>query len=308
MQKILNYDVMTAFQFDNGIFWISYQDVCKYYVSIHASWNPNRFTVRKSVHGYWNKITADSNYAHNPEYLLTINHSEATSIWILLNRHISKNETEGLQCVHIYEAKSARRIYWYDENCTEVHKGIYINSPHYLVRLDVPAGQHQYILVVSTYADKDVLSFTLTGYAVVPVSLNAIYESPAEFKYNINGKFTKENAGGCANNESFKINPMYKMEIPEKTMLNVKFEMPNVTHAINIEIHRGGQRVDRYSRNIVDKAFGNKAFRQAFAYHESPIDAGVYTIVPSTFEPGQLGDYIITITSTTKTPIKVTPI
>ncbi|XP_054240663.1 calpain-7 isoform X4 [Indicator indicator] len=50
LQKYLNFDPKTAQKIDNGIFWISWEDLCQYYDVIYLSWNPSLFKESTCIH------------------------------------------------------------------------------------------------------------------------------------------------------------------------------------------------------------------------------------------------------------------
>ncbi|XP_065731825.1 calpain-7 isoform X5 [Phocoena phocoena] len=50
LQKCLNFDPRTAQKIDNGIFWISWDDLCQYYDVIYLSWNPGLFKESTCIH------------------------------------------------------------------------------------------------------------------------------------------------------------------------------------------------------------------------------------------------------------------
>ena len=47
VRKALQYDQMGAMQHDNGIFWIDYDSMLKFYRSIYFNWNPGLFASRQ---------------------------------------------------------------------------------------------------------------------------------------------------------------------------------------------------------------------------------------------------------------------
>lgn len=63
------------------------------------------------------------------------------------------------------------RIY-YEGN--SLIKGMYVNSPHILVRFEVPPGQNEYTIVLSQHVKTKDLHFTLRAYAVCEFDLREI--------------------------------------------------------------------------------------------------------------------------------------
>ena len=47
LKSALNYDPVSAMQFDNGIFWIDYDSMLRYYRGIYFNWNPGLFMYQQ---------------------------------------------------------------------------------------------------------------------------------------------------------------------------------------------------------------------------------------------------------------------
>lgn len=95
----VGYDVGLSEAEDNGIFWMSWDDVLRYLPNIHVSWRPELFQCRTKVHGRWDAKVGfqdDSyNLSENPQYTITLSEEAIRSkaiLWILLSRHVTKQE------------------------------------------------------------------------------------------------------------------------------------------------------------------------------------------------------------------------
>ena len=119
----------------------------------------------------------------------------------------------------LHVAKGNRRVLYRSDPL--VHKGVYRNTPHYLVRLECPQGEQSFALIVSLYDEKGTLPYTLTTYSEEPAGLYRAVECPVveavpeaqpftkSFKY----KWQKETAGGSLNTDNFDNNPMFRLEV-----------------------------------------------------------------------------------------------
>ena len=164
LRKALSYDPERAANKDDGIFWIDWPNIRKYFGTIFLNWNPNLFLFRHDLHDVWpvERGPANDSYTvmHNPQYLIQpIDTTKAkgtkakidTGItWVLLTRHVvNKDLEEGENCdfltLHCYNrngknidngggTSSNNRVFLTDEDA--VYRGIYSNNPHTLVRLD----------------------------------------------------------------------------------------------------------------------------------------------------------------------------
>ncbi|XP_022258439.1 calpain-7-like [Limulus polyphemus] len=50
LQEALKYDPRNAKMFDNGVFWIDYESICRFYDIIYLNWNPNLFKYTFALH------------------------------------------------------------------------------------------------------------------------------------------------------------------------------------------------------------------------------------------------------------------
>jgi calpain-7 len=98
----VGYNPEVAAKHDDGIFWICWRDILKYFQNFHLSWNPSLFKFRATVHGSWPSGQGPSddsfNVGDNPQYLLKLSDAairQKATIWILISRHVTKQEQEG---------------------------------------------------------------------------------------------------------------------------------------------------------------------------------------------------------------------
>jgi calpain-7 len=100
----VGYNAELAAKQDDGIFWICWEDILQYFQNFHLSWNPSLFKFRATMHGRWPKGQgpADDSYnvGDNPQYLLNLSESAISrkaTVWILISRHVTKQEQEGCE-------------------------------------------------------------------------------------------------------------------------------------------------------------------------------------------------------------------
>ncbi|KAF9586258.1 calpain 7 [Lunasporangiospora selenospora] len=180
-------------------------------------------------------------------------------------------------------------------------KGMYVNSPHILVRFEVPPGQNEYTIVLSQHLKTRDLHFTLRAYAICEFEMREIPNKyPIEKK--IDGEWTRETAGGNSYHAGFMNNPQYRLVVPvlpaPQTTTSVLFMMESPKDlASHVQlVNSQGKRISCvWTKDIVAQS---GEYRHGFCYCEAPdLRPGQYTLVVSTFEPGQIGKYKITMQS-----------
>ncbi|RKO84595.1 hypothetical protein BDK51DRAFT_25789 [Blyttiomyces helicus] len=103
-------------------------------------------------------------------------------------------------------------------------------------------------------------------------------------------------AGGSASHPSFLVNPNMRVTIPEGSeglfaMVEGPSEVP-----LNLKVVRGGERVTHIDPKDLIVSSGD--YRHGFCYFDVPdLQHGDYTLVASTFDPGQLGPFLLTVRS-----------
>lgn len=108
LSEEVGYNPMVAAKRDDGIFWICWDDILKYFQNFHLSWTPFLFKFRTQIHGFWHKEQGPNddtfNVSDNPQYILQLSDeaiAKKATVWILISRHVAKQEQEGQEvCIN----------------------------------------------------------------------------------------------------------------------------------------------------------------------------------------------------------------
>lgn len=182
--------------------------------------------------------------------------------------------------------------------------GARINSPHYLCKILVNKDNPvlKYTLVVSQYEKTTTILYSLRAYSTSPFSLRKIVSPYKHKEVDKSGQWTRDTAGGCRNHRtSYHLNPVYQLAFngsakEDDNEVMIELRGPK-DYAIGLEMNTVTV-VNQSSPNYF-KSKDSGTFRSGFIYLRiKSLPVGTYQIVPSTFLPGQVGPFFITVNST----------
>jgi len=315
MKTALKYEPKDAQNFDNGVFWIDYDSLCQFFDVLYMNWNPELFKHTFAMHNMWKAGVGPSKdmytIASNPQYSLELKESPGAGagiVWILLSRHITdiadfKNNKEYITLL-VYTGNGGKKVY-YPYDPPPYIDGIRINSPHYLCKIDLgPGSPSKFTLVVSQYEKTATIYYTIKVYATLPFELKKLVD-PYKHRQEITGKWTAKTAGGCGNyRESYPTNPRYQFTVDRDCHLLVELKGPK-QYQIGFDIvliHNSSSEVDKTSPKFF-KLKQSGPYRSGYVVLTLEVLAGTYDIVPTTFRPGQLSAFFLTVQSSV--PLKL---
>ncbi|XP_063308249.1 calpain-7 [Pelobates fuscus] len=310
LQKYLNFDPRTAQKIDNGIFWITWDDLCQYYDVIYLSWNPGLFKDSTCIQSTWDAkqgpVKDAYSLANNPQYKLEVQCPKGgAAVWILLSRHITDKDdfahNKEFITLIVYNKTDGKKIY-YPADPAPYIDGIRINSPHYLTKMTLTSpGTHTFTLVVSQYEKQNTIHYTLRVYAGCKFTFSKI-PTPYTINRRINGQWKGQSAGGCGNfRDTHKNNPIYQFQMEKAGPLLVELRGPR-QYSVGFEVITVSATGDPGSSGFQKKGSGD--YRCGFCYLElENVPAGIYNVIPTTFLPAQEGPFFLDFNSAI--PVKV---
>ena len=306
LRKALNYEPANyTGAHDNGIFWIDYDSLLRFFQGVYLNWNPSLFAHTTSHHGQWPKRTPiagivrddGANLGRNPQYACTVNVPQGApaAVWILLSRHTVRQDQgkDDFLTVHVFKERGGFRCY-YLEKCWQ--QGVYSNRPHCLVQFDLPPGNHKLTLALAQYKPvPHQVDYTMRVYSMAPFTLRSLPFHMRETK-RLNASWKGITAGGCANYDTVVDNP--------RILLTVESGQP-----ADLQLELSGP--DKFSLGMElmplqpDGGMGggkpiasSGTYRQGFCLLEARgLVPGKYILTPATFEPRQEGDFSVLIGS-----------
>ncbi|XP_045073111.1 calpain-7 [Coregonus clupeaformis] len=307
--KYLNFDPKTAQKFDNGVFWITFEDLCQYYDVIYLSWSPALFRESSCIHSSWDgkqgPVKDAYSLANNPQYQLEVTcPAGGTAVWVLLTRHITDKDdfAQNREFITLVVYKTEGKKVYYPADPPPYIDGIRINSPHYLTKMRLTsAGTHTFTLVVSQYEKQNTINYTLRVYSGCKFSFSKI-PTPFTHTKRINGQWKGLSSGGCGNyKDSYKHNPIYQfnLERPGPMLIELRGSRQ---YSVGFEMVTVSTVVEPGPAGLPKRNSGD--YRCGFCYMEADhVPCWHLHVIPTTFLPKQEGPFFLDFSSAT--PLKV---
>lgn len=314
-------------QMSPGTFWMDLDNVIQHFESIYLNWNPCLFSFRHDLHFSWNLSPPEwgvteprgrfASLSRHPQY--TVIADKGGTVWVVLLRHF-QNAVPADATVEEIEAhrygielgghisliafsSSGRRVMLPDK---AVEKGWFVDSPQTLLKLECEPGEALTLVVTEQELPAIEHKFTICAFSDSPL---ALAEAKVRYPYSTTraGSWTKETAGGNAHSPTYSLNPQFSIAVPRKTNISILLEA--MTDELNVHfklVHSNGRRMHSISNR--DIVFDSKEYRRGccLAEHQE-LEPGQYTIICSTFEARQLGDFTLLIESDQSTEAILLP-
>ena len=292
-----------------GTFWMGLNDVFQSFESLYLNWNPGLFRHREDIHFKWDLAGSSSpegSLVSNPQY--EVRSSVGGTVWVLLNRHFTsrddrlnkdtklsvKREDVDTGFISLYAFDSnGKRVFSSDEAI--VH-GPYVDSPNTLLKLEIPAGRAYTVAVSSQGLPQSNNTFTLSAFSLGPLKL---VEAQDEYTHTVlqHGVWTALTAGGNASSSSYHANPQFSLHLAMTSKVAILLENFSECYPVHVKLvwADGKQICSIKTRDIVGDS---GEYRKGYAFAEvQDVQSGAYTIVCSTFEPGQLGRFTLRVST-----------
>ena len=340
----VGYDAASAAHYDDGVFWMSWEHVLLFFGNMHLSWStaPELFRYRTRQHGYWDAKTGpriDSyNVGENPQYTITLSEKaiqNKATLWLLLSRHVTKQEQEGADVtdfltLHIHRINNAKqRVFYPDQQ--QVLQGAYTNNQHVLVRYDITGHTDKYLSVVlSQFKKVNSLGYTLSCFCTETFALGHPEQPLCQCcqlkgSWKLRGGCSDQtryslaigSAGGPPGKGSFGSNPQWSVQVTEpgsriqlKCMTAKEFSVnvilarskPSSSGNISSDHEQRSRRIHHiYEDPIIDTG----DYRHGFAVSPQVfVKPGWYSVIASTFVVGDQASFHLHLLSSANVHVK----
>ncbi|CBN78088.1 conserved unknown protein [Ectocarpus siliculosus] len=160
------------------------------------------------------------------------------------------------------------------------------------IRFDLPENTGStdkwvdYTLVVSQYEKKREVRYSVDVYCTNTFRVVQTPTSP-EHEQTVLGAWDQSSAGGALGTPFFYTNPQYALVLTQpETKVHVEVRAPKDFQINATVVSQGGMRVDSVSNEREAMATGS--YRMGFCYAGGILPAGTYTVIFSTYKPGQV--------------------
>ncbi|KAK2612949.1 cysteine protease [Conoideocrella luteorostrata] len=298
-------------------FWVAFEDVAQHFESMYLNWNPCLFSHRLDYHFHWEvppRVYKPS-LLKNPQFLVVSPGCE--SIWILISRHFVDAELDiargrgdsmaavarqlGFMSILVFE-NSGHKVQISDG---EIYRGPYVDSPQTLARLETQPGQLYTIVLDQHELPLPQYSFTMSVFSHCPLKMTEASETMSQISER-NGAWTRRTAGGNSACATYFQNPQYSLYISKSTPVSILLSADMTDIHVHMDIvWAQGARVTAV--RLKDLVASSGEYRRGCAVANiAMLEPGVYTLVCSTFDAGQLARFVLRVGS--MAPIRVTPV
>lgn len=299
---------------DNGVFWICWDDILKYFQNFHLSWNPQLFRNRMVQHGFWAQGVApedDSfNVGENPQYIVMFSAAavkQKATMWILVSRHVNKQEQEGCVVndyltVHVHRNNEKKGRIWYPGKAGDcILTGVYTNNPHVLIRYDIQGPSDRFLsLVLSQYKKSNDLGYTISCYCTEAFTFTQpSLGLPCCIK--LASQWTEAKSGGPLGSSGSRNNPQFAVTVPvggATIQISVVTVRTAAVCVILVPVASFGHDIAKAKgKPIIDTG----KYRHGFAVSDQHlVPHGSYTLLVSNYDAGKLASFEVNILSSVK--------
>ncbi|KAM0275843.1 hypothetical protein ACHAQH_007353 [Verticillium albo-atrum] len=152
----------------------------------------------------------------------------------------------------------------------------------------------------------DEYSCTFSFFSSASLEVKPAEEAMTHYR-ELSSSWTRRSAGGNASSPTYSANPQFSITVSQPTPLSILLSTGSRDIAIHADlVWSSGKRVSSIGRKDVVASSGDYCCGSAYV-QVAYLEAGTYVIVCSTFEPGQLANFVIRIGSMVECAVRPVP-
>lgn len=324
----------------SGIRWMKLGEVLQNFESLYLNWNPGLFKYRQDHHFRW-PISPDvpaTLLTCSPQFALTLPKSDSkeSDVWILLHRHFdtsdhasrgghnandgtvedgpeSSSAPVGFISLYLYQTTPTSSHIHLSTSRTALHRGPFVDSPQTLARVSLVAGQTYTIVPMQQALPRLKYNLTMSFFSLEPLSVGPT-ASTEPFTTSVSGSWQSHSAGGNASSALYRHNPQYQLEVKGLAgiRLTAILSVSTAPHLMPVNLtlafptSSSDPRINILERKSIVASSG-EYIPGCTSFTIANLAPGTYTLIPSTFEAGQLSDFTIKLCSSSRETV-LTPI
>lgn len=284
-----------------GTFWMDFNHVFQYFEHMYLNWDPCLFSHREDMHFTWHlpdNLPAGNLFVDNPQF--AVKARNACTVWILLNRHfrtgdysVQNHGSNGYISLYLFN-NHGQRVF---SSETARIRGPFVDSPNTLLRFEAQAGEVYTIVAVNQDLPVGKHNFTISAFATTPVELRPafnIYKQPQSLSLS----WTRATAGGNADSPTYLQNPQIALTLTKEAQTTIVLQTvrEGVQQSNATDVHvkllvatSDGKRTTKLRQRDTKTQSGN--YKRGATVIETLLPKGMYTIICSSFEAGQLAKF-----------------
>ncbi|KAJ8473861.1 hypothetical protein ONZ51_g7595 [Trametes cubensis] len=161
----------------------------------------------------------------------------------------------------------------------------------------VPPGD--YTLVVSAFEPRHIGKFDLRVESSEKFEITPILrEGAGMFSQTLKGQWTRENAAGGPSFGNYSANPTYELHVPSPSQLQFRLQLtkPSLAASLNLTIFDAATASTSGTHLVTSGPYSDAT--SGVVIQQTTFQPGRYLLVPSTYNPGILTDFILIVYST----------
>lgn len=283
-----------------GFFWMDLYNVISYFHTVYLNWNPGLFRYRRDCHFPWDPSDrgVPASLTKNPQF--SIRAVDGGMVFLVLTRHFQDSDPSQRGVTkHGYINLSA---YASSHRLTVRKRSLlqsgYVDAPSVLLKLELLPNTSYVIVVSEQDLANEKMNFSLSAFSLH--KLLDFCPAPEEYPYSvqIRGSWNERSAGGNASTSEYRQNPQFALVVPDSSDLSILLETADQDVAVHAKlVWANGQRIP--PQIAASDVYGDSGeyTRGTSLAIIAQVLPGTYTIVCSTFEKGQLGEFSLRVSS-----------